>query len=62
LAIELFNAAQALGFRRPQKSSPKIEKFVAEYRKQVPFIETDELMYPHIHETTDFLYHANTSF
>ncbi len=55
LAIELFNAAQALEFRRPAKSSPKIEKFVAEYRKYVPFIKNDELMYPHIQETIDFL-------
>ncbi|MCL2416681.1 MAG: histidine ammonia-lyase [Bacteroidales bacterium] len=57
LAIELFNAAQALKFRHPQKSSPKIEALISEYRKVIPFIETDELMYPHIHETTDFLYY-----
>jgi histidine ammonia-lyase len=62
LAIELFNAAQALGFRRPQKSSPTIEKFVAKYREQVPFIETDQLMYPHIQETIDFLNYTKTSF
>jgi histidine ammonia-lyase len=55
LAIELFNAVQALEFRSPAKSSPKIEKLVEEYRKYIPFIETDELMYPHIHETIDFL-------
>jgi histidine ammonia-lyase len=55
LAIELFNAAQALEFRRPAKSSAKIEEFITEYRKYVPFIETDELMYPHIHESVDFL-------
>ena len=48
LAIELFNAAQALEFRRPQKSSPVIEKLFDEYRKVVPFIVNDELMYSHI--------------
>jgi histidine ammonia-lyase len=62
LAIELFNAAQALQFRRPTKSSPKIEKLIKEYRKQVPFIETDELMYPHIHETVDFLDYSKQFF
>jgi histidine ammonia-lyase len=55
LAIELFNAAQALEFRRPVKSSPMIEEFVKKYRKVVPFIETDQLMYTHIQETIDFL-------
>ena len=32
LAIELFNAAQALEFRRPLKSSAQIEEFVESER------------------------------
>ena len=55
LAIELFNAAQALEFRRPLKSSPIIEELVAEYRKIVNFIEVDEVMYTHINNTVKFL-------
>ena len=55
LAIELFNAAQALEFRRPQKSSPVIEKLFDEYRKVVPFIVNDEAMYPHIQHSIEFL-------
>ena len=55
LAIELFNAAQALEFRRPQKSSPFIEKLFDEYRKVVPFIVNDEVMYPHIQHSIEFL-------
>lgn len=55
LAIELFNAAQALEFRRPQKSSPVIEKLFDEYRKVVPFIVNDEVMYPHIQRSIEFL-------
>lgn len=55
LAIELFNAAQALEFRRPQKSSPVIEKLFEEYRKVVPFIVNDEVMYPHIQHSIEFL-------
>lgn len=55
LAIELFNAAQALEFRRPQKSSPVIEKLFDEYRKVVPFIVNDEVMYQHIQHSIEFL-------
>lgn len=55
LAIELFNAAQALEFRRPLKSSPAIEAIYAAYRKVVPFIENDEFMSPHIAQSVDFL-------
>ena len=55
LAIELFNAAQALEFRRPQTSSPVIEKLFDEYRKVVPFIVNDEVMYPHIQHSIEFL-------
>jgi len=55
LAIELFNAAQALDFRRPLKSSPAIENLFAAYRKRVPFIEDDTIMYPHISASEDFL-------
>lgn len=47
LAIELLNASQAIEFRRPLKSSPKLEAFVAELRKAgVQFIENDQVMYP----------------
>lgn len=55
LAIELMNAAQALHFRRPLRSSEPIERLVEAYRKVVPFIDTDEVMFPHIARTIDFL-------
>lgn len=55
LAIELFNAAQALEFRRPLKSSPAIEAIYTAYRKVVPFIENDEFMSPHIAQSVEFL-------
>lgn len=55
LAIELFNAAQALEFRRPLKSSTAIEAIYAAYRKVVPFIENDEFMSPHIAQSVEFL-------
>lgn len=55
LAIELFNAAQALDFRRPLRSSEIIETIHNNYRKVVPFIVDDEVMYPHIAHSIDFL-------
>ena len=59
LAIELFNAAQALDFRRPLKSSPKIEKIHEDYRQVVPFIKNDEVMYPYIAKSVEFLRKEN---
>lgn len=55
LAIELFNAAQALDFRRPLRSSPAIEKLYSDYREVVPFIVNDEVMYPHIQRSIEFI-------
>ncbi len=57
LAIELFNAAQALDFRHQEglKSSPAIEKMVADYRKCVNFVDIDQIMYKHIHSSVSFL-------
>lgn len=55
LAIELFNACQALEFRRPLRTSPELEAWVAEYRKVVPFIMNDTVMYPLIEHSVDFL-------
>lgn len=55
LAIELFNAAQALEFRRPARSSEKLEALVADYRKVVPFVDDDQVMYPHIARSVEFV-------
>ena len=55
LAIELFNAAQALEFRRPLRSSWEIEKIFAHYRKVVPFIDDDRYMHPLIEASVEFL-------
>ena len=55
LAIELFNAAQALEFRRPLRSSWEIEKIFAHYRKVVPFIDDDRYMHPLIEASIDFI-------
>jgi histidine ammonia-lyase len=55
LAIELFNAAQALEFRRPAKSSPWLERIFTDYRKVVPFVQTDTYMSPLIAKSVEFI-------
>ncbi len=52
---KLFRAAQALEFRRPARSSETLERLVAEYRKEVPFIDNDSVMYPHIESSIRFI-------
>lgn len=55
LAIELFNSAQAIEFRRPLKTSPQLEKFLNDYRKVVPFIDEDQVMYTNINASIKFI-------
>ncbi len=55
LAIELYNAAQAMDFRRPFKSSPVLERFLSEYRSRVDFVKNDLVMYYDINKTLKFL-------
>ncbi len=55
LAIELFNAAQALDFRRPLKSSPLLERIHQDFRDWVPFLDTDQYMHPYIVKSTEFI-------
>ncbi len=58
LAIELMNAAQALEFRRPARTSKHLERLVADYRRRVPFVEDDRVMYPLIEASILFLREA----
>lgn len=55
LAIELLNAAQALEFRRPLKSSLLLEKVVEKYRKVVPFYKKDEVFSDAISKSIQFI-------
>ncbi len=55
LGIELMNAVQALEFRRPLRTSPRLEKIIGDYRKVVPFIDTDTYMHPLIVKSVEFL-------
>ncbi len=55
LAIELMIAVQALEFRRPLRSSVIIEEFVTAYRKEIPFLEKDVVLYSVIQKSEKFL-------
>ncbi len=55
LAIELFNASQALGFRAPLKSSDFIEQFLSSYREVVPYIKEDEILHDDIEASIEFI-------
>jgi len=55
LAIELITASQALHFRRPLKTSLRLEEFVNTFRHIVPFIDTDRLLHDDMVKAERFL-------
>jgi len=55
LAIELYNAAQAMDFRRPARTSTFLENILKQYRKKIKFITDDMVMYEDINRSVDFL-------
>ena len=58
LAIELFNASQALFFRK-LKTSPFLESFLKSFRQDVAFVENDIELSPQINKTKLFLQNFN---
>lgn len=61
LSIELLNAAQAIEFRRPLKSSPKLEALLASFRKVVPYMREDDVIYKSMHASQQFLRYNSLS-
>ncbi|MGA9324771.1 MAG: aromatic amino acid lyase, partial [Salegentibacter sp.] len=55
LAIELFNASQAMHFREPAKTSPILQEVLENFRKEVPVLKEDATMAPFIKKAKDFL-------
>jgi histidine ammonia-lyase len=55
LAIELMNAAQAIQFRRPLKSSEFIESFLKSYTQEVPFVKEDRILHYDIEKSIAFI-------
>jgi histidine ammonia-lyase len=53
--IELLNAAQAFEFRRPLKSSERLEALYSNYRKVVTFVKNDTFLQPLIAESVKFV-------
>ena len=54
-AIELMNASQAVEFRAPLRTSPFLSQLIAEFRKVVPFVEDDIVMYQAINRAKVFI-------
>lgn len=59
LSIELFNAAQALSFRRPLKSSEFIESFLSIFKIDVDFVSNDRELYLDIDKSIKFIQDLN---
>jgi histidine ammonia-lyase len=55
IAIELFTAIQAIEFRRPLRSSEFIEDLIGSFRKIIPFINDDKVMYGEIGRSIQFI-------
>ncbi|MGM0666309.1 MAG: HAL/PAL/TAL family ammonia-lyase, partial [Bacteroidota bacterium] len=59
LAIELLSAGQAIEFRRPLRSSGYIENVLSAYRKDIPFVDNDRVMYTEIEKSAEFIRNHN---
>lgn len=57
IAIELLNAAQAMHFRRPLKSSKLLEDMLSAYSNEVPFNEADRVLHPDLIKSVEFIRH-----
>ncbi|KAA5533393.1 histidine ammonia-lyase [Taibaiella lutea] len=55
LAIELLCAAQAMDFRRPGKSSAKLENLMTAFRKEVSFNDADRVLHDDMIKAEQFL-------
>ncbi|MEY2830205.1 MAG: hypothetical protein RIQ33_2063, partial [Bacteroidota bacterium] len=55
LAIELLTAMQALDYRKPLKSSAKIEAIRKAYREVVPFITEDRVFHDDMVKSVEFI-------
>ncbi|TRO66560.1 histidine ammonia-lyase [Christiangramia sabulilitoris] len=55
LAIELFNASQAIHFREPAKTSEKLTKVIDQFRNEVPVLTEDRTMAPYIKKAKAFI-------
>lgn len=55
LAIELLTASRGLDYRKPLKSSEKLEAILADYRKIVPFTDKDTVLYEDMQKSLAYI-------
>ncbi|PCH69610.1 MAG: histidine ammonia-lyase [Bacteroidetes bacterium] len=55
LAIELLNAVQAIEFRKPLKTSQKLEEVISSFRKTVPTLQADRYLKEDMDKAVEFL-------
>jgi len=55
----LMASAQALEFRRPGKTSPFLENILAEFRRSVPFVADDTILFELIANSVRFIQEHN---
>jgi histidine ammonia-lyase len=56
IAIEWLMAAQGIAFRRPARTSEKLEQQLSAYRKLVPFLEKDVFLQPYMQTARVFVF------
>lgn len=55
LGIELMTAVQAMEYRRPLKSSSRIEKIIKEFRKKISFNDSDRFLHEDLVKAIEFM-------
>jgi len=55
LGVEIFAATQGVEFRRPLKTSPVLEQVIADFRKEVAFVQDDIVMYTEMAKAAKFI-------
>ncbi|MBX7240144.1 MAG: histidine ammonia-lyase [Bacteroidia bacterium] len=55
LGIECMNASQAISFREPLKTGTKVQHFIDAFRKEVPVLNEDMIMYNFLNKAGAFL-------
>ncbi len=59
LAIELFTASQALSFREPEETSPYLRELIDDFRRDVPLVTEDRIMYEAMDASLEFIRSRN---
>jgi histidine ammonia-lyase len=55
LAIELLTAAQAMDFRKPLQSSPRLQRMYNDLRREISFMDKDRILHTDLIKAEQFL-------